>query len=371
MWPGLLALNATGGPWQSTESFFIEGNQPTIKFPNPFLTTSTFSGLQSIRALSVNFPNERSQQWNVSVGREIWNTAIEVGYIGTKGQNIPFEEDLNLLHPGTTPYSSARRPYQLFNAVSFTQTGGSSIYHGMNVKAERRFSGGISFSVNYTWAKGLTDALLAGTSASFSQNQYSRYLERGDDDWVRRQQLRISYIYELPFGSGRRFLSHLSAVPEAILGGWQITGITIMSTGRRLSPAFSGTDPANTNQFGGRPDRIGDGNFDSSGMRDRIKSGLPIFDASAFVQPQTGRGFYGNSARTILTGPGAETWNTVLAKNFSLNERTKLQFRWEIYNLFNRPNFGNPSTNISSGDFGLVTYSGNMRKMLFGLRLEY
>jgi len=98
---------------------------------------------------------------------------------------------------------------------------------------------------------------------------------------------------------------------------------------------------------------------------------IKIFDAAAFVQPDTGRGFYGNSARDILTGPGAQTWNTVLAKNFALREQVRLQFRWEMFNAFNRPNFGNPSTNISGGDFGLVTYAGNMRKMLFGLRLDY
>ncbi len=376
MWPGSLALNATGGPWQSTESFFIEGNQPSISFPSPFLTTSQFSGLQSIGGLSVKFPNERTQQWNMSVGRQIWNTAVEVNYVGTKAEKIPFVQDLNLLYPSTAPYSSARRPYPLFNSASLTQSGGSSIYHGMNIQADRRISGGLSFNVNYTWAKALTDVSLTNYATGFSQNQYARYLERADDDWVRRQQLRFSYIYELPFGRGKRFLRDLSGIPNTILGGWQLNGITTMVTGARLSPVFSNTDPANTNQFGGRPDRIGDGNFDSGAMRDRIKSGQPIFDSSAFVQPETGRGSYGNSARNILTGPGGESWNIVLAKNFQLKERARLQFRWEMFNAFNRANFGTPSQgsdplNISGGAFGLITYAGNMRKMLFALRLDY
>jgi len=371
MWPGLLALNATGGPWQSTQSFFIEGNQPSIHFPNPFVTTSDFSGLQSIGGLSVRFPNERTQQWNISAGHQIWNTAVEIGYVGSKGQNIPFVQDLNLLHPSTEPYSSSRRPYQRFNSVNLTQSGGFSIYHGMNIQADRRISNGLSFNVNYTWAKALTDVALNDYAAGFSQNQYARYLERGDDDWVRRHQLRFSYIYELPFGRGQKFLNGLSSLPNHIFGGWQFSGITTMSTGRRLSPLFSGTDPANTNQFAGRPDRIGDGNLDSSSMRDNIKSGKPIFDSAAFVQPENGRGFYGNSARDILTGPGAATWNTVLAKNFALRERAKLQFRWELFNAFNRANFADPNTNITGGDFGLVTRAGNMRKMLFALRLDY
>jgi hypothetical protein len=370
MWPGMLGLNATGGPWQSTESFFIEQGLPGITFPDPFLTTSEFSGLQSIAGLAVRFPNERTHQWNFTAGREFWNTAVEISYVGTKAQNIPYAMDLNLLPPSPQPYSSANRPYPEFNTVSLTQSGGSSIYHGMTIQADRKMSGGMSFNVNYTWAKALTDVSLTSYPASFSQNQYARYLERGDDDWVRHHQLRFSYIYELPFGRGKRFLGNLSAVAAQFVSGWQLNGITTMSSGRRLSPTFSGVDPANTNQFGGRPDRVSDGNLDGD-MRDRIKAGMPIWDAAAFVVPAEGRGAYGNSGRNILTGPGAQTWNIVLGKYFQFGEAARLQFRWELFNAFNRANFGAPSTNISGGDFGLVTYAGNMRKMLFGLRLDY
>jgi hypothetical protein len=372
IWPGLLALNATGGPWQSTETFFIENNQPSISFPNPFLTTSDFSGLQSVGGVSPSFPNERSQQWNVSVGRQIWGTAVDVAYVGTSAKNIPYVENLNLLPPSTQPYDSARRPYQRFNSANLTQSGGSSIYHGFTIQADRRMAGGLWFNANYTWAKALTDVNLRSYSSSAQQNQYQRYLERADDPNLRRQQLRFSYVYELPVGRGQRFVNGIPPFANYIIGGWQVSGITTMLTGALLSSSFSGADPANTNQFSGRPDRIGDGNFDSSGMRDRIESRQPIFDNSAFAVPVTGRGFYGNSARYILTGPGERTWNLVVGKNFPLaNERARLQFRWEMFNAFNRPNFNNPGTNIQSGSFGLVTGAGAARSMLFGLRLDY
>ncbi|MCI0421464.1 MAG: TonB-dependent receptor [Acidobacteria bacterium] len=371
IWPGLLGLNATGGPWQSTESFFIEGNQPSIQFPNPFLKTGDFSGVQSVSGLSPNFPNERTHQWNFSVGREIWGTAVDIGYVGTKALNVPFFQNLNLLRPSTQPYSSARRPYPRFDEVGLTQSGGSSIYHGFNIQADRRMARGLTFNANYTWAKALTDVDLRDYAAGAEQNQYQRFLERGDDRNIRRQQLRFSYIYELPVGKGRRFLSGLRGPANKLLEGWQVAGITTMVTGERLSPSFSGTDPANTNQFGGRPDRVGDGNFGSGNMRDLIKSGRPIFDKSAFAIPQSGRGSYGNSARNILTGPGEANWNIVMAKNFYVKERARLQFRWEMFNAFNRPNFGNPSTRINSGSFGLVTGAGASRSMLVGLRLQY
>jgi hypothetical protein len=106
-------------------------------------------------------------------------------------------------------------------------------------------------------------------------------------------------------------------------------------------------------------------------MRDRIKAREPIFDLSAFVRPESGRGYYGNSARNFLTGPGTAVWNTGIHKNWQLQERARLQFRWEMFNAFNRPNFGNPSTNLQSGSFGLVTWAGEGRSMLFGMRLEY
>jgi hypothetical protein len=371
VWPGNLALNATGGPWTASQTYFIEGNVPSLKFPNPFTTTGESSGVSDIAGVSPTFPAERAYQWNLSVGRQVWGTAIDVGYVGTRALNIPYTDDLNLLHPSTTPYNSARRPYQRFNSATLTQTGGSSIYHGFNIQADRRLSKGLSFNANYTWAKALTDTALGGFSFSPGQNQYARFLERADDSIIRRHVLRFSYVYHLPFGRGQHYLGTLSGVANQVIGGWELSGITTMATGQRLSPAFSNSDPANTNQFGGRPDRVGDGNLDSGEMRDLIKAGSSIFDSSAFVQPVNGRGSYGNSARNILTGPGQAVWNLVLAKNFMIREKARLQFRWEMFNAFNRANFGNPSTNISRGDFGLVGYGGNARAMLFALRIDY
>ncbi|HLU99622.1 MAG TPA: hypothetical protein VKZ59_00045, partial [Acidobacteriota bacterium] len=373
IWPGLMALRATGGPWESNQDFILpDEDVASIQFPNPFTTTSEFSGIQTISGLSSYFPNERTQQWNISVGRQIWDMALDVGYVGTRAMNIPYNEDLNLLPPGAEPFDPARRRFPRFNAVNLTQTGGSSIYHGLNIHVDRDFANGVAFDVNYTWAKALTDVDLRSWSATPQQNQYQRHLEKGDDPNIRRQQLRFSYIWELPFGRGRRYGSGLPVWADQVLGGWQLNGITTLVTGQLLSPAFSSTDPANTNQFGGRPDRVGDGNLDSGSMRDRIKAGLPIFDAGSFAVPEGGRGWYGNSARNILTGPGEALWNIVVAKNWDVaNERARLQFRWELFNAFNRPNFANPSTNIESGTFGIVTRAGAARSMLFGLRLDY
>lgn len=370
--PGLTGTGATGGPWQSEQAFNLEDSDiASIRFPAPFATTSEFSGLQSISGLNARYPNERTYQWNFSVGRQFWGTAIDVGYVGTKAQNIPYAENLNLLHPSTIPYSDSRRPYPRFSSATITSPGGSSIYHGLTIQADRRLSRSLIFNVNYTWAKSLSDVNLRSSSAGAQQNQYQRYLERADDNNIRRQQLRFNYVYQLPVGRGQQFLSSMGAVPNAVLGGWELVGITTFYTGPRLSPAFSGSDPANTNQYSGRPDRVADGNL-SGDMGDMIRARQPIFDRSAFVLPVSGRGYYGNSARNILTGPGLSNWNIGIHKNWMLpGESAKLQFRWEMFNAFNRVNFNTPTTNIQSGSFALVTSSGAARSMLFGLRLDF
>jgi hypothetical protein len=160
----------------------------------------------------------------------------------------------------------------------------------MTIQADRRMSRGVWFNINYTWAKGLTDTSYNNYPAGAQQNQYERFLERADDPSIRRQQLRFSYVLDVPIGRGHRVLGNIPRALDHVLGGWQFAGITTLLTGAALSPSYSNADPAFTNQFSGRPDRIGDGNFDSGIMRDSIKNRIPIFDASAFAVPATGRG---------------------------------------------------------------------------------
>ncbi len=370
MFPGLLALGyGNGGPWQTNQSFEIVGGTPTIRFPNPFTAAPGIEGVESISVVNPYFPNERTQQWNVSVGREFLGTAIDVAYVGTKITNIPTTTNLNLLPPSQAPYDPARIPYQRFSSVSLVEAGGQAIYHGFTIQADRKMARGLWFNANYAFGKALTDVDLRTYAQTVQHNQYNRRLERGPDPNIRKHQLRFSYIYLLPVGRGQKFFSQMNRVANAILGGWQVNGITTMLSGELLSPGFSGVDPTNTNQFGGRPDRIGDGNLGD--MRERIKAGLPMWDQSAFVVPQNGRGSYGNSGRAVLVGPGMNLWNAGLSKNFMLTESARLQFRWELFNAFNHANFSNGNTNISSGDFGRTFYGGPGRSMLFGARIDF
>jgi hypothetical protein len=115
--------------------------------------------------------------------------------------------------PSAIPYSSARRPYQSFSGITMTTPGGSSIYHGLTIQADRRVGRSLLFNVNYTWAKALSDVDLRSTSPGSQQNQYNRSLERADDPNIRRQTLRFNYLYDLPVGRGKALLPSWARSP--------------------------------------------------------------------------------------------------------------------------------------------------------------
>ncbi|HET7102176.1 MAG TPA: hypothetical protein VFJ52_13570, partial [Terriglobia bacterium] len=239
----------------------------------------------------------------------------------------------------------------------------------LTIQATRRFRNGLSFNVNYTYSKSLTDSALNGYAPGIQQNQYDRRLERAPDPSVRPQRLVFDYMYNLPFGHGQRFFPNMNPVANTVLGGWEVVGITTILSGQYLSPAFSGVDPANTNQFSGRPDCVGNGNIGD--VRSRIKSGLPMWDQTAFLLPADGRGSYGNCARSVLYGPGRNLWNAGLTKNIMLHEGVRMQIQWELFNAWNHANFGNGTTDITSGNFGRTYSGGGGRSMLFGARIDF
>jgi len=368
MLPGSAGTTGIGGPWTTNTSFNYLGGAVTQMFPDPFTQATNYSGVTSISAMDPNYVNMRTQQWSFSIGHEFMGTAINVAYTGTKTTHLPDTMDFNLLHPSTTPFDPANRPYQLFSSVNITSSGGSSIYHGLTVTADHHFRNGLQFNANYAYSKAMTAYSLWG-GTGFQQNQYDQQLEYGPDPLVRNQQFWFDVIYQLPIGRGKAFLPNINPVLNQVIGGWQVVTLTSMLSGQFLSPRFSGVDPANTGQYGGRPDCVGNGNIGNIGTS--VMAGQPMWNLNAFQVPTGGRGYYGNCGRSVLTGPGKNLWNAGLTKNFMLHEGVRLQIQWELFNAWNHPNWGNGNTNVSSGNFGITHYGGGGRSMMFGGRLTF
>jgi len=192
-----------------------------------------------------------------------------------------------------------------------------------------------------------------------------------------RQRFVSNFVWEMPIGPGRKWLSSwqgkgMRGLGGQIIGGWNLTGIALLQTGQRFTPTFTGVDPSNTQTVGGRPDRIANGNLPKD---QRTLSHW--FDASAFVVPPANAGRFGTAANGILEGPGAQVFSFGLFKNFFFKEHARFELNINATNAFNHPNFTNPNANISSPtSVGKITSLQGMdvagrRSILLGARIEF
>jgi len=269
--------------------------------------------------------------------------------------------------------AQALRPYpQYLNISTGTQGGdksGHSSYHALVVKAERRFSSGVTFQWNYTLSKLLTDADSYDAGGN-SQDQYNRRLEKSIGQYDQTHTLKFSTIVELPFGKWRKWLNQGGAL-NALVGGWRLgaiqnyfSGFPIALSRNNPFPIFNGTT---------RPTIASYNNWRAPLKGDKFDPNVDRFlkPASQFpAQPIA----FGNATRynpKVRVFPSFNE-NISLAKSFRLGESRSIDFRWEAFNLFNRVRFGTGSSNLNSGAFGQVTNQANdQRSMQVALKLYW
>jgi hypothetical protein len=268
----------------------------------------------------------------------------------------------------TIPYGQLLRPFPEYTGVEGVQpTTASSSYNAFVISANHRFSNGIQFLLSYTWSKYLTDSEgpegWTNGQAQSVQNWYDASLEKSvmSDDIPR--SLVASYIYELPVGNGRHFAPS-SKVVDAVIGGWQVAGISSFKDGFPLA-ITNATN--NSNSFGGnqRPNVIGDPSLSNPNI-------YQWFNVSAFAQPAPFT--FGNAPRTLpyLRAQGTINTDLTLQKYWGLwNEASRLQLRAEFYNLFNRPQFFAPGTTFGTSTFGVVPGALAARSIQFGMKLYW
>jgi len=360
-----------GGPFVSDERFLNEINNgtPLFQFPEPFTERGTIP-TQSVGALVWRPKTPNVMQWNLTIEREIGASVVaSISYRGFRSNQLLFQGDINKPYPSDDPANRSWFRYENFYRVNMMQNGGIHKSHALDVRLERQFSQGLTFQAGWTWAKNLTD-VPGSYEGGTIENPYDRRREMADQYGVNRHRFVGSFLWELPFGAGKRFGADLPAIVQYTLGNWQFSGAVLFSTGFFLNPGFSGADPSNTRTWGGRPDRIGDHKLSNANI-DRW------FNPGAFAVPPNGR--FGNSARGVIVGPGIANFNFGLFKYFHVGERLRVQLRMTATNFFNHPNFGNPNTNISSGNVGRITrlmggsstlYAGS-RNIRLGVRLDF
>ncbi len=389
-------------PWVTS----VDGITPNYLLSNPFpggfsTLPGSSKGLLTQAGANIQAPvretlTPQTYQWNLNIQRNLpAGIVLEVAYVGTRGLQLSRNDEsglsLNQLDPkhmalgsqlnqkvdnpfygivnsgvlATEKIGRAQllRPYPQFtDVIPLYSTGASANYHALQSSFYRRFSQGIQFEGSYTWAKAIQEALR-------HQNSYNIRESRCLADYDISHRFVGSFIYELPFGRGRRFGANWNRWANAILGMWQFNGIATYQTGTPLG--ISANNVAGIFNPIGYANNNGKSAKLSGDIHDRLTR---YFDTTVYSQPAAFT--FGNTQPTSpdLRSPGVQNWDMSVFKEFRIAgwEQAKIQFRVEAFNAFNRVQFGSPNTSVTSNQFGQIsTQSNSPRQLQFGLKLLF
>jgi len=240
--------------------------------------------------------------------------------------------------------------------IAQESNGARSTYNAVTIAGNKRFSHGLQFTTNYTFAKNLSDAqgynpTAFGTQAGGTVSDiYNINLDYGNVSFTHRSRFLSTFLYELPFGRKGMFLNKANGLVDAVIGGWQLSGVMLFQTGPFLTVVAPGADPAGNNSE----------NTSGAGRAD-IVPGVPLYPANqsvadwinpaAFVKPASNIGRIGDSPVGAVIGPGTQAVSLSLFKSFTIREKARLQIGGAAANAFNHPNYAVPG-NLSIGTSG-------------------
>jgi hypothetical protein len=362
---------------------------------------------QSFNAPIPGQPFTSVQQWNFQIQHQFaQGLSLDVGYAGSKATHLAFSvlainqlpdqylsQGAALLNPvpnpfyGVLPASAGAlglptvtaeqllRPYpQFLNLGDSAPQRGDSTYHSMQMRLVKRFASGGTVQASYTWSKLISDTdtltswLEAGHAVGGLQDPSNLRLEKSLASFDAAHRLVVSYVYDLPVGKGKHFLSGLHGAADKLLSGWGIGGITTFQSGLPLAL----TTASNlTNSLGGgsRPNVLSSNVAVSGSAQSRLGQ---WFNTAAYAQPASFT--FGSESRTdpVLRAAGINNFDFTVVKHTQITERFRIEFRTEFFNLFNRVQFADPGTSLGSPQFGIVTSAMNLPRLVqLGLRLSF
>lgn len=339
-----------------------------IVFPTPADRPASLMNGQNVNYSPVDTPLGYTHQVQFSIQHQIAETVLKAAYVFTRGVDLTFYRDINQVPADKLGAGDAqlRRPYPQYMGINAALSDGISNYNALQLSAQRYFSNGLSFLANYTFSKNLDTNTGWGWDTGsgawqIASDPMANYGLSSDD---RTHLVSGMFIYELPFGAGRRFLNRWGLL-NGVLGGWQLSSLFRFNSGPPITPYWAGVDRSGSLAGTLRPNRTGKGTVASPTM-------ARWFDTSAFAEPAPYT--FGNSGRNILRAPGFSNTDLALAKNFPipiLGEAGKLQIRIDATNAFNITNLGSPNSGIGSVGVGEITYCGAMRVMQLGAKLSF
>ncbi|MCX6619636.1 MAG: TonB-dependent receptor [Acidobacteria bacterium] len=348
-------LSGSSAFTQTAVNGVLNNTATPLSFGNPFGVVNSTSPI-SANTLNPDNWQPRVAQWSFDIQRQLpWNMAMTVGYVGSKGSHIDNTVELNNPDPGlsslpTTPQQ--RRPWQFIidgvggptrglTRIRWLDSGANSWYHGLQLSADKRFSKGIQFGFSYTYSKSMGEGY--GRNESFGgigttyQNPRNRAAEKALYPFDVKHNLVMNYLYELP---GPR-----SGIARSIIGGWQTNGIWTLRGGFPFTVSQGNT--LNTINSSARPDILTSPKLDNPSIN-RWYNTNAFQTVTCQLDYLSNRCKYGNAGQGILRGPSFHNLDFSLFKNFQVRERMRVQFRAEMFNIFNSPNFNLPNASLNA-----------------------
>ena len=357
--------------------------KPTINYQN-FVNTAqlpiTINPAGLTWGVDPSLPTPYSMMYLLNVQRQIGNaTTIELGYNGVQSRHIDLLNNQNQPVPGVTPFPG-RAPYPELNAIQYLIGQGIGNYNGASVKVTQRFSDGLTTLVGYTWSKSLDDSsAIRGTAADFApENALCRACDYGPSSFNVPHRLVASILYALPFGQGKRFLNQ-GGVANQIVGGWQTSTIFTAQSGAALDTSSWDAAGVAILPSSNRLNCLGGSPYGDTSDPNKFLNRADF--ANAVATPGSYSSF-GNCGRNNLIGPSFWNWDFSALKDFRIRENHTLQFRAEMFNIANHPQFGVGSSTVTWGNqgpvaqalFGVIRQTitpTSMRQIQFALKYNF
>jgi hypothetical protein len=330
----------TGGTSPFPPFASATGIAPTnSQFVTPVTLTGTFSR---------GFKLGVTQSWNASVEQELpWQMALHVAYVGSESYHQATPIDLN---PGIYANQSARSTYPLMSQILESMIAGTASYHSLQASLNKHLTNGLQFQSSFTWSKDI-DLFSVGSLAQAGElgNPFDLRWNRGISNLNFPLISITNFIYETPG------LKHSGLLLKNVLGLWQLSGIWTLQSGQSFGiVGGDGNNNSGALQYGDRADVTGQPYEVHQGGKSHWLN--QYFNPAAFAINAPGT--FGDSGRNILKGPGTNTADMGIDKNWLIHEKYAIQFRWEMFNAFNHPSFGIPNNDPSSGNTGQITSIG-------------
>jgi hypothetical protein len=370
----VVAQNPTQANFRPTQAGYPVGLTDPSRF-DPLAANITY--------MPKDYHSSQVQSWFVSVQRELWSGAlVDLAYIGNRANDLLLFANINQATPNNSAGTlslQARRPIQGFADITYSFNGGKSRYHAFQGKLDWKLGRGFSIlnSLTLSQTKDNGAGSLEGASGNFPapQNFYDLDADFGLGAYHQPYNNTTSFVLDLPFGNGRRFLGNASPVVDAIIGGWQIAGVNSVFAGETVTLTYTPSaaflvsginqDFRGANNY--RPNVVGEVYV----PKDQ-RTVTNWFNRDAVVIPTDPSQPFGNAPRNAYRGPTVWQMDLAASKRFALPWRTtNFEFRAEFFNLFNRTNFRSPVANRSAANFGAITSTYDPRIIQFALKLNF